>query len=308
MAGRILILGSSNIDFILRIPRFPQPGETLQAIGFAKAFGGKGANQAVAARALGGKVTLITQLGFDEDGRSYRKYLLRRGFDPRGILQDSRSSSGMAFIELTPNGENRIIISPGANGTLTPQILPTSSHLWKDLQVFVTQLEIPLETVQYGIEMAKQSGARILLNPAPALPLPQRLLAQVDFLVPNEIEAQVLTGIPWKKKEDLPRIATRLLDQGAGNVIITLGSKGLFFKNRREEIRMGAIPVKAIDTTAAGDAFVGALAVGLAQKKPLREILRLANGTGALACLKLGAQPSLPGKSELMRFLRRSGR
>ncbi len=304
MAGKILVLGSSNIDLILKVPRFHQPGETIQAEDLVTAFGGKGANQAIAAKRLGGKVSFITKVGRDGYGESYRRYLIRSGLDPKGILVDKKAATGMALIELAPGGENRIILSPGANAQLTPRDLESLFPLGPGPWVFVAQMEIPLLTVHQALKRARKQGALNVLNPAPALPLSRPILSLVDFLVPNELEAQALTGIPMNGKADLPRIAARLLGQGVSNVIITLGAKGLFFKNRQEEIWMKAFPVKAIDTTAAGDAFVGALAVGISENRPMPEILRWASGAGALATTKLGAQPSLPLKRALMRFLR----
>jgi len=165
-------------------------------------------------------------------------------------------------------------------------------------------LEIPLPTVQKGLKMAKEHGAITLLNPSPPVLLPSNILSLVDFIVPNEVEAQLLTGMKWEQEQDIRKIAKGLLEMGPKNVVITLGRKGLFFKNRSEEIRMKAFTVKAVDTTAAGDAFMGALAFGLAESQPIREALKLANAAGALATTKLGAQPSLPSRKEIEQFLK----
>lgn len=209
----------------------------------------------------------------------------------------------MAVIELTPKGENRIIAFLGANGSLSVNDLKRLERYWKGVDVFVTQLEIPFSTVEKGLKMAKEKGALTLLNPSPPVQLPSHVLSSVDFIVPNEVEAQYLTGIKWKGDREIRKMAEKFLDQGVKNVVITLGSKGLFFKNRSEEIWMNAFRVNVIDTTAAGDAFLGALASGLSENKPIREVLRFANGAGALATTKLGAQPSLPLKKDLNRFL-----
>ena len=305
MAGRILVLGSSNVDLILRIPRFHNPGETIIGENLVTAYGGKGANQAIAARRLGGKVSFITKLGNDQFGRSYRQYFIRNGLDPKYLLQAPDLPTGVALIELSPQGENRIIVSPGANGSLSIKDLKTLPGIWKEVRVFITQLEIPLPTVRTGLKMAKEHGALTLLNPSPLIPLPPEILSLVDFLVPNEWEAERLTGVKMREKGNFSKMAERLLRKGIRNVVITLGAQGLFFKNQDEEIRMDAFPVKAIDTTAAGDAFLGALACGLAEGRPIREVLRMANGAGALATTKLGAQPSLPGKKELEKYLTR---
>ena len=304
MKGRILVLGSSNADLILRIPRFHRPGETISGESLVTAFGGKGANQAMAARRLGAQVTLLTRLGKDSFGKSYRKHLARNGLPPRYLLQDPRLPTGVAVIELVPGGENRIIVSPGANGALSVKDLDKHREVWRGVKVFVAQLETPLGTVVKGLTLARAKGCLTILNPAPAVPLPAKVLPLVDFLVPNEGEAQALAGMKTESRKDLPKMARRLLARGAGNVVITLGPRGLYFQNRNEEFQMDAFRVKAVDATAAGDAFVGALACGLAEGKGIREALNQANAAGALATTKLGAQPSLPGKQEVRNFLR----
>ncbi len=268
-------------------------------------FGGKGANQAMASKRLGGNVCFITKVGNDLYGKSYRQHLMKNGLDRKLILEDKKLPTGMAVIELTPKGENRIIAFLGANGSLSTKDLKRLQPCWRGVEVFVTQLEIPLPTVERGLKLAKDKGALTLLNPSPPVPLSPRLLSWVDFIVPNEVEAQSLTGIEWKSDRDIRKMAVRLLEMGAKNVVITLGPKGLFFKNRSEQFRMKAFKVKAIDTTAAGDAFLGALATGLAENKPIQEALRFANGAGALATTKLGAQPSLPLRKDLDIFLTR---
>lgn len=308
MAHEILVLGSSNVDLILRIPRFHHPGETITADNPITVFGGKGANQAISAKRLGGNVSFITKLGNDSYGESYQKYLIENGLPPKFLLKDRKLPTGMALIEVNPAGENRIIVSPGANGSLSGRDLQRVHQMWQGVKVFVSQLEIPLSTVRMALQAARGHGALTLLNPSPSVPLDPDLLSCVDFLVPNELEAESLTGIKMKRDRDLPRIAGKLLGWGVKNVVITLGPKGLFFKNTEEEIWMKAFRVKVVDTTAAGDAFMGALACGLSGRKPLRQVLRLASAAGALATTKLGAQPSLPSRRELGRFLADMGR
>jgi ribokinase len=301
---KILVLGNSNVDFVLTIPRFHQSGETILAESLGIFFGGKGANQAVAAKRLGGEVALITKVGNDHYGKSYRRHLIRNGLDRKLILEDEKLPTGTAVIELTPRGENRIISFLGANGSLSVHDLKRLERYWKGVNVFVTQLETPLPSVERGLRMAKEQGAVTLLNPSPPIRLPQRILSLVDFIVPNEWEVQSLTGIRWKSDRDLQTMAERLLDRGVKNVVVTLGPKGSFFKNKTQAFWMKAFKVKAVDTTAAGDAFLGALACGLSQDKPIQEALRLANGAGALATTRLGAQPSLPSRRELETFLK----
>ena len=303
MKNRILILGSSNVDLIFRVPRFHHPGETIQGESLATVFGGKGANQAIASKRFGGNVIFVTKLGNDSYGTSYHRYLVENGLHQKYLLKDKRLPTGMALIELAPKGENRIIVSPGANASLSVKDLKRLIPLWKEIKVFVTQFEIPIETVKMGLKIAKKHDAITLLNPSPPVRLPSNILSLVDFIVPNEWEAQSLTGIKWKRDQKIQKMAGRLLEMGVKNVVITLGSKGLFFKNRSEEFWMKAFKVNVVDTTAAGDAFLGALATCLAENKPIQEALRFANGAGALATTKLGAQPSLPLRKELETFL-----
>ncbi len=303
MSNKILVLGSSNIDLILKIPRFHHPGETIIGENLVTAFGGKGANQAIASKRLGGKVIFMTKLGNDHYGKAYRQYFIQNGLDQKWILRDKKLPTGIALIELDGKGENRIIVSPGANRSLCEKDLKRLGPLWKGINIFVTQLEIPLATVKTGLKKTKTHGALTLLNPSPPIQLTSDILSLVDFIVPNEWEAQFLTGVKWKGDQDLRKIAIRLLEMGTKNVVITLGSKGVFFKNGIEEIWMKAPKVKTIDTTAAGDAFMGALACGLSEHQPIREVLRFANGAGALATTKLGAQPSLPLRKDLEVFI-----
>jgi ribokinase len=303
MGKKILVLGNSNVDFVFKIPRFHHPGETILAESQATFFGGKGANQAITAKRLGGNVHFITKVGNDLYGKSYRHHLIKNGLDRKLILEDKKLPTGMAVIELTPKGENRIVAFPGANGSLSINDINRLQRYWRGVAVFVTQLEIPLTTVEKGLKLAKDQGGLTLLNPSPPVNLPSQILSLVDFIVPNEWEAQFLTGIKWKGGQEIRKMAKKLVDMGVKNVVITLGPKGLFFKNRNEEFWMKAFSVKVVDITAAGDAFLGALATSLSENKPIQEALRFANGAGALATTKLGAQPSLPFKKDLDFFL-----
>ncbi len=268
-------------------------------------FGGKGANQAITAKRLGGDVQFITKVGNDHYGKSYRHHLIKSGLNQKLILEEKKLATGMAVIELTPKGENRIIAFLGANGSLSVNDLKRLERYWRGVGVFVTQLEIPFSTVEWGLKMAKDQGALTLLNPSPPIQLPSRILSSVDFIVLNELEAQSLTGIKWMGGQEIRKMAKKLLDKGVKNVVITLGPKGLFFRNRNEELWMKAFTVNVVDTTAAGDAFLGALATGLSENKPIQEALKFANGAGALATTKMGAQPSLPARKEVEAFLTR---
>ncbi|MGQ9696188.1 MAG: ribokinase [Thermodesulfobacteriota bacterium] len=304
MAKKILVIGSSNIDLIMQIPRFHNPGETILAANLKTAYGGKGANQAIAAKKLGAEVFFLTKLGKDFWGDAYRRYLIKMGLDPRGLLQQRKVPTGMALIELVPRGENRIIVFPGANGYLQPRDLHQNKGIWEETGFLVMQLEIPLPTVKEALHMAKERGLTTILNPAPAAILSRKLLLLVDYLIPNKEEAEVLAGKQVRKKEDLLQVALHLHKKGAKNIIITLGRNGLFFFNGEEQIWRGAFKVKAVDTTAAGDAFVGGFATVLSRGRPIIEALKFANAAGALATTKLGAQPSLPTQKELENFIR----
>jgi ribokinase len=232
MKGKILVLGNSNVDLVFKIKRFHSPGETILAESLGTFFGGKGANQAITAKRLGGNVQFITKVGNDHYGKAYRHHLNKSGLSRKLVLEDKKLPTGTAVIELTAKGENRIIAFLGANGSLSVHDLKRLERYWRGVDVFVTQLEIPFPTVQRGLKMAKDQGAQTLLNPSPPIPLPSHLLSAVDFIVPNEVEAQYLTGIKWRGNQDVRKMAETFLNQGVKNVVITLGSKGLFFKNR----------------------------------------------------------------------------
>lgn len=300
---KILVIGNSNIDFIFRVPYLPYPGETLIADNMIMAFGGKGANQAITLKQLGAKVIFLTKLGNDPYGESYRRYLIKKGMNPKWILMDKKHPTGMAIIELSVDGMNRIVVSPGANALLSSKDIEKIHLPWEEVNLFLTQLETPLDTVVTCLRIARENGVTTLLNPSPAKKLPPDILSLVDFLIPNEVEAEILSGLKIKKDKDLKRIGDLLCEMGSSNVVITLGEKGVFFKNRYEEIWMDAFKVNAIDTTAAGDAFLGAFAYGTNEGWSTRKVLRFANASGALATTKLGAQPSLPNKKSLDGFL-----
>lgn len=302
MNKKILVIGTSNIDFIFRVPHFHQVGETIVAEVMTTAFGGKGANQAITIKQLGSKVIFLTKLGNDVYGEQYKKYFLKKGMDAKWILKDKKLPTGMAIIELSPKGENRIMVSPGANHSLLPKDLIKNPPPWKEINLFLTQLEIPLETVSTGLELAQTYGVITILNPSPGQRLSSRILSMVDFLIPNETEAEIISGIKIRKDKDIEKIGNILMEMGSRNIVVTLGEKGLFFKNQDETIWMEAFKVDVKDTTAAGDAFIGAFAHGIHKGWPIREVLKFANASGALATTKIGAQPSLPMKKDLDDF------
>ncbi len=303
MKSKILVIGSSNIDLIMHIPRFPKPGETILAKDFKMAYGGKGANQAIAAQRLGADVLFLTKLGKDFWGDSYRRYLIKMGLEPRGLLQEKNIPTGLALIELGPQGENRIVVFPGANSYLHPLDLRHDQGIWDKVRFLVIQLEIPLPTVREALQMAKEKEITTILNPAPAAKLSREFYLLADYLIPNKEEAEILTGRRLTNKEAILQAAFSLHKMGAKNIIITLGKSGLLFSNGKGEIWQKAFKVETIDTTAAGDAFIGGFASALAQGCPVKETLRFANAAGALATTKLGAQPSLPTRKEVKDFI-----
>mgnify|MGYP000133981287 CR=1 FL=1 len=300
--AKVTVAGSSNTDMVVRVPHLPLPGETVLGEQFIMAAGGKGANQAVAAARLGAEVTFVARVGRDVFGAEALAGFRREGVHTQYIHTDARASSGVALILVDHAGENCIAVAPGANALLSPADVQEAREAIAASDVLLLQLEIPLETVVAAAQIANQAGVRVILNPAPApsSPLPRNLLACLDILTPNENEASLLTGI-----SDPEKAAHLLLEQGVKTVVMTLGARGALIVSRDGRELVPGFPVEAVDTTAAGDAFNGGLAVALARGKPLAEAVRFANACGALATMRLGAQPSLPTLQEVEQLLRR---
>lgn len=294
----VLVVGSINTDMVIRAPRHPAAGETLMGSGFAVFPGGKGANQAVAAARLGGAVRLIGRVGTDGMSLERREALVHEGVDPRFILPTPGTAGGVAVITLDAAGQNTIVVDPGANARLTPQDLQTAEPAFHGARVLLTQLETPLETVEAALRQARSAGALTLLNPAPAQPLPDSLLEQVDFLLPNRGELALLTG-----SEDVESGAAALLRRGVRVVAVTLGESGVYVSSGATRFHLPAYPVDVVDTVAAGDAFVGAFGLALAEEKSLEEAAAWGNAAGALAVTRAGAQPSLPRREELLALM-----
>lgn len=299
MAARVVVLGSINMDLVVRAPRFPAPGETLLGHGFAAHPGGKGANQAVAAARLfdgeRGAVALIGRLGADAYGRELRALLEREGIDVAAVGEEPDVPTGIAAITVSDSGENHIVVAPGANGRLSAARVEAGARSLGSSAVVVAQLEVPDEAVAAGAALARAAGARFVLNAAPARELSRQLLEAVDVLVVNESEALQLTG-GGGTPEDL---GERLLARGVGAVALTLGARGALWLDAQGRCACPAPRVEARDTTAAGDAFVGALAHALALRMAPPVALRRACAAGALAVTRPGAIPSLPGAREL---------
>ena len=299
----VLVVGSSNTDMIVKAARIPKPGETILGGEFATCAGGKGANQAVAAARAGAKVTFIGCVGLDMFGERAVVGLKAEGINVGYVVREKSRPSGVALIVVSSRGENSIAVASGANANLCPADLRKARSAFRDAKVVLLQLETPLETVRVAAEMANEAGVPVILNPAPAQPLPTALLKRVYLLTPNESEAEILTGIRVRNESAATQAAAKLRARGVENVIITMGARGAFLatKNFRGLIR--GRKVEAVDATAAGDVFNGALAVALAEGKSLIEAAHFANAAAAISVTRLGAQTSVPRRREIERLL-----
>jgi len=304
---RIVVVGSSNTDFIIRLGRLPKPGETLLGGEFLNAAGGKGANQAVAAARAGGAVSFVARVGKDPLGDQAVANLVEDGIDISRVVRDPRAASGAALIFVARNGENSIAVASGANNKLTPADVRRARPLIARAKVVLMQLETPLVTVQAAARLGAAAGALVILNPAPARELPGSLLRLVSILTPNETEAQRLTGIAIKDVASAIRATQKLRKRGVGTVVLTLGKAGALVADDLGTDLIAGFKVKAVDTTAAGDTFNGALAVALAEGQSLRQAVRLANAAAAISVTRMGAQPSAPDRKSIERLLRRGG-
>lgn len=305
---RIVVIGSSNTDLIVRLERIPKPGETLLGGDLISAAGGKGANQAVAAARAGGAVTFVARVGQDAWGEAALVGFAKDGIDTTYAQRDPESPSGAALIFVAASGENSIAVAQGANGRLSPADVDAARPVIKTAAAVVLQLESPMETVQAAAAVAAQAGVRVILNPAPARPLPSALLQNIHFLTPNETEAELLTGIPVPDEDGAARAAARLLESGVREaVVITMGRRGAFWATRDRQGFVPGFSVQAVDTTAAGDTFNGTLAVALAEGQDFSAAVRFACAAAALSVTRSGAQPSVPWRGEIEAFLAEQG-
>jgi ribokinase len=302
---RIVVVGSVNTDMVVKGWRLPAPGETVTGGQFVMAAGGKGANQAVAAARLGAEVTLVAKVGQDLFGQQAIDDYRREGILTDCILRDAERHTGVALILVDQSGENLISVASGANHALTPQEIAPMAERICSAEVLMLQLEIPIDTVCRAAQMAAEAGVPVILDPAPAAPLPDGLLRHVMYLTPNESEAERLTGIAVGDEASARRAAKQLLAAGARHVIVTLGAKGALLAGPDRTVLIPSESVDAVDTTAAGDAFNGGLAWALGCGMELEQAVRRACLVGALSATRLGAQPSLPTKDELDRFIER---
>lgn len=307
MPANICVVGSSNIDLTARVPRLPKLGETLVGHSFHLGYGGKGANQAITAAKLGARVTMVTKLGRDVFGEDMLKNYRAHGVDTAFIRFDEAHSSGIATIFVNDQAQNFIVIVPGANATLTPDDVRAAAHAIREANAVVCQLETPLETTLEAFRIARAANVCTILNPAPAAPLPDELLALTDICVPNEIEIEMLTGVTVETLPDGERAARTLLARGVRTIIVTLGERGALVVTADTVEHIAPIVVNAVDPTGAGDAFIGSLAVFLGEGIALREAVRRANAIAALSVTKIGTQTSFPTRSEADVFCRQQG-
>ncbi len=304
---RIVVVGSSNTDMVIKSARIPAPGETVLGGEFFMAAGGKGANQAVAAARLGADVSFVARVGDDLFGRTAIENFRQEGIVTDYVTKDPRKPSGVALILVDERGENIISVAPGANAELSPDDVREAWPAFEQADVVLIQLEVPLETVAEAARVGSESGAAVILNPAPAQALDDRLLRHVTVLTPNETETELLTGLRLADPAGQAKAAQELRRRGVRTVIITLGGSGSFLVKDENGVVVPTVKIQPVDTTAAGDAFNGALAVALAEGQELEEAVRFANLAGAFAATRLGAQPSLPTRAEVRNLLSEAG-
>jgi ribokinase len=289
---RIAVVGSANVDMTTFTDKFPKPGETMFAPKFDLGFGGKGANQAVAARLCGAEVFMVARVGSDLFGPATIENFRRQGIDPTHVKQVEGLSSGVAPIFVEPSGQNRILVVKGANDALKPADVDAAAETLKAADCIVLQFEIPVETVYYTVAFARKNGIRCIVNPAPAQAVDMAALKDLDYFVPNETEAETITGAPVKNVEDAKKCAEKLVGGGIKRVIITLGANGSLLAGRGGSEHVAPFQVTSVDSTGAGDAFIGSFAVFLGEGVPEREAVRRANLYAGLSTTGVGTQKS----------------
>ena len=299
----ICVIGSLNTDLVAAVETLPRPGQTLTGRGFSTFPGGKGANQAVALGRLGAPVTMVGKVGDDAYGRAYLEALRRERVKTDGVAVEPGVSSGIAVIEVEDSGENSIVIIPGANGTVDPAFLDRQEAVILRNEIFLLQLEIPMAATVHALRLLRRHGKTVILDPAPAAPLDDEALGLADIVTPNETELEALAGAKAAGPDDLARVATALLRRGAKAVIVKAGKLGAFVVGPGEAVRVRGFPVKAVDTTAAGDSFNAGLAFSLARGASLPDAVRFANAVGALSTTAMGAQAAMPSLAEVEHLL-----
>ena len=300
MQAKVVIVGSLNMDLVTRAPRLPRAGETLAGQSFVTVPGGKGANQAVAAARLGASVAMIGCVGDDAYGEQLRTALLAEGIDCQAVTRVTGESTGVALIVVDDNSQNAIVIVAGGNGHVTASVVDSFDALLSGADVIICQLEVPLDTVGHVLKRGHELGKTVILNPAPASgPLPAEWFAWIDYLIPNESEATALTGLPVDSTASADAAASALLKAGVSKVIVTLGEQGALFASASRSEHFPAPKVQPVDTTAAGDTFVGGFAAALADGKSESDAIRFGQVAAALSVTRSGAQPSIPTLAEV---------
>jgi len=297
--SKILVIGSSNTDMVIKTEKLPAPGETILGGTFLMNPGGKGANQAVAAARLGAKVTFITKRGNDLFGNQAVDLLMREGIDTQYIVKDIEFPSGVALITVDSAGENSIVVAPGSNGNLLQEDIPLVIFETGKFEILLLQLEVPISTVEYAAVTASEHNIKMILNPAPAFKLSDNLLKHTWLITPNENEAETITGVAIIDLPSAERAAALFQERGVKNVIITLGEKGAFVKSVDYTGLIPGIKVSPVDTTAAGDVFNGALAVAISEGKNLKDAVLFANKAASISVTRMGAQASAPYRNEI---------
>ena len=297
----ICVIGSLNIDLVVNVDTMPKPGQTIIGSNFKEVPGGKGANQAVAMARLNGNVSMIGKVGEDGFGQTLINSLKNDKVDTT-YIQTSKGATGVALITVDKNAQNSIVVSPGANFEVKEDDIDNNIEAIKNSDIVVLQLETPLNTIKYALNKAKELNKYTILNPAPAVKLDDEIIKNVDLLTPNETELEIISGVSIETEEDIQKAAQIMIEKGVKELIVTLGSKGSLYINKEKSMFKKAYKVEAVDTTAAGDSYTGALAVALSQDKNIEDAMDFASKVGALSVLKEGAQSSLPTLEDVKNF------
>ena len=301
---KIIVIGSSNVDLLMKMDHLPEKGETVTDAEFFQVYGGKGANQAVAAARAGGNVAFVNSVGEDAYTPQMVQNYKNDGIDTRYVFQEKGIASGHALIMIGGEGMNYLSVAPGANYKLTPQKIDEAMPVFDEAAMIVMQYEIPEETIKYVIDLANRKSIPVLWNCAPARAFDLSYIPKINILVLNEVEAGFLAEMTVETEADAEKAAQKLVERGVEKVIITLGSKGAFVVTKTEKVSVPAFKVEAVDTTAAGDTFCGAFAVALVEGKSLKEALQFASAAAAISVTRMGAQPSAPTRNEIDTFLK----
>ena len=297
----ICVIGSLNMDLVVNVDTMPKPGQTIIGSNFKEVPGGKGANQAVAMARLNGNVSMIGKVGEDGFGQTLINSLKNDKVDTT-YIQTSKGATGVALITVDKNAQNSIVVSPGANFEVKEDDIDNNIEAIKNSDIVVLQLETPLNTIKYALNKAKELNKYTILNPAPAVKLDDEIIKNVDLLTPNETELEIISGVSIETEEDIQKAAQIMIEKGVKELIVTLGSKGSLYINKEKSMFKKAYKVEAVDTTAAGDSYTGALAVALSQDKNIEDAMDFASKVGALSVFKEGAQSSLPTLEDVKNF------